>query len=185
MYVCGCVWCSICRGLIPPSSAINQTNPKTRHNPKQPNSYVVSGAGDGFVKVWDPQAPSAEEHCLRTLQVRVGCFDGRIYVCICVCALGDFWPRDTTRINHQFTLPLNGSTTIYPPLQNKLKQGHHGSVLTLIAGDGVVISGSRDSTVKARWRCVAWHVCLFGWCVFCYWGLNREGCASLNVRVCA
>ena len=93
---------------------------------------------------------------------------------ICVYALGDFWSRDTTRTNHQFTLP---------PKQTK--QGHHGSVLTLIAGDGVVISGSRDSTVKARWRCIAWHVCLFGWCISCYRGLNREGCASLNVRVCA
>lgn len=57
---------------------------------------MVSGAGDGFVKVWSPVAKT----CLRTLQ------------------------------------------------------GHHGSVLTLIAGAGVVISGSRDSTVKVRRVCV-------------------------------
>ncbi|EWM27879.1 zn-dependent exopeptidase [Nannochloropsis gaditana] len=54
--------------------------------------YVVSGAGDGFVKVWSP----ASRSCVRTLQ------------------------------------------------------GHHGSVLTLLAGreEGVVISGSRDGTIK-------------------------------------
>ena len=54
--------------------------------------YIVSGAGDGFVKVWSP----ATKTCVRTLQ------------------------------------------------------GHHGSVLTLLAGreEGVVISGSRDGTIK-------------------------------------
>jgi WD40 repeat protein len=54
--------------------------------------YIVSGAGDGFVKVWSPSSRT----CFRTLQ------------------------------------------------------GHHGSVLTLLAGreEGVVISGSRDGTIK-------------------------------------
>lgn len=97
VFVCLCVSVTV-------YTVMHVHHPHTPHPPPHiTHSYVVSGAGDGFVKVWSPQAKA----CLRTLQ------------------------------------------------------GHHGSVLTLIAGDGVVISGSRDSTVK-----VGACVCA---CVLCMW----------------
>ena len=107
--------------------------------PTHPPTYLPPGAGDGLVKVWNPITKS----CIRTLQGHHGS--------VLLPSLPTHPPSLLFSTKH--TGAGDGFVKVWNPSTKsciRTLQGHHGSVLTLVAGveAGVVISGSRDGTVK-------------------------------------